>query len=381
MILVDDEPAVLMTLEAIFAGEPWEVVACASGEAAVEAMGRGVDVLLTDKNLGDINGLELIRRARVIQPDVMPLILTGYASLDTALEAMHLEVFDYLLKPPRDIFDVQRKVRQAFERQAMQRENAALLVRLTEQNRQLERAIQEQRALQAELIQSEKLAGIGTLAAGIAHEVSSPLFGVMGLAEAILDEDDQALVRGYAREIVDYSRSIKEIVQELTRYSRSRGSDGMELVDLARVVEDGVRLVGLATKVPTGAITVEAQGPLPTRGHPNELQQVVVNLVKNAVEAAGDGLSPAPAVQVRAWADASWVWFAVRDNGEGIPEANLDQLFDPFFTTKAPGRGTGLGLNIVYRILTKHQGSVTVHSRLGEGTLFEVRLPREAAAP
>lgn len=375
LILVDDEPAVRMTLEAIFANEPWAVVSCANGAEAMRALEGGVDVLLTDKNLGDMSGLEVVRRARVLQPDVRAIVLTGYASLDTALEAMHLEVYDYLLKPPRDIFEVQRRVRQAFEAQRMQRENATLLRQLQEQNIRLEAALQEQRALQAELIQSEKLAGIGTLAAGIAHEVSSPLFGVMGLAEAITEEAELGAAQEYAREIVKYARSIKEIVQELTRYSRTAGSDGMERIDLSRVVEDGVRLVGRA--ISGDRVRVEVAHPLFTRGHANELQQVVVNLVKNGLEAGGDARA-LPEVAVRAWRDDLANWLEVRDNGTGIPAEHLDKLFDPFFTTKAPGKGTGLGLNIVYRILTRHQGQVSVQSQIGEGTTFLVRLPVEA---
>src|SRR5690606_13732222 len=109
-------------------------------------------------------------------------------------------------------FEVRRKVRQAFEKLWMGRENRRLVQALQQRNTELEEALQQLRDVQAELVQSEKLAGIGTLAAGIAHEISSPLFGVMGLAEAIVEEEDPDLVRGYAREIVEYSRNIKEIV-------------------------------------------------------------------------------------------------------------------------------------------------------------------------
>ena len=116
---------------------------------------------------------------------VEAIIITGYASLDTALAAMQLDVYDYIVKPAKDVFMIQRRIRQAFEKQAMARENRRLLKHLKEKNEELNRMVDELRNVQAELIQSEKLAGIGTLAAGIAHEISSPLFGVMGLAEAI----------------------------------------------------------------------------------------------------------------------------------------------------------------------------------------------------
>ena len=146
---------------------------------------------------------------------------------------MELGVYDYIVKPPRDIFDVQRRVRQAFEKQSLARENRRLLHDLVHKNAELEATLEELRETQAELIQAEKLAGIGTLAAGIAHEISSPLFGVMGLAEAIKEEDDLTLVRSYATDIVEYSRTIKDIVVELSGYSRTADNEYLTTVDLA----------------------------------------------------------------------------------------------------------------------------------------------------
>ncbi len=212
LVIVDDEPVILELLASVFADAEFDVALCPSGNDAVqEVEERGVDVLLVDKNLPDVNGLELIRHARGHTPDVEAIVITGYASLDTALAAMELGVFDYIVKPPKDIFEVRRKVHRAFERQQLARENARLLGELQVKNVELEAALDELKDTQAELIQAEKLAGIGTLASGVAHEISSPLFGVMGLAEAIQDEEDRTLVRQYAEDIVDYARSIKEI--------------------------------------------------------------------------------------------------------------------------------------------------------------------------
>ncbi|MBA2322118.1 MAG: hybrid sensor histidine kinase/response regulator [Deltaproteobacteria bacterium] len=403
LIVVDDEPVILNLLSSIFEEDPWTVVACADGASALSAMeGGGVDVLLTDKNLPDISGLELIRHARRMQPDAQCIVLTGYASLDTVLAAMQLEAFDYIVKPPKDIFDIRRKVKQAFEKIALGRENQRLLITLRERNEELEAALEELREVQAELIQSEKLAGLGTLAAGIAHEISSPLFGVMGLAEAILDEQDRELVEGYAREIVDYSRQIKEIVLQLSGYSRSASSEYHTTVELSRVIEDATRLVVRSLGFDPAAVTLDFGGSptdlshdwgragggdnragadLLVQARTSEVQQIFVNLVKNAIEASLErhGDTHAGRVLVTAGRSDKWVWAAVTDNGDGIREELQKAIFDPFFTTKPPGRGTGLGLNIVYRILTKYRGTIGVESRLGEGTTFTVRFPTESA--
>ena len=375
LIIVDDEPVILSLLTTVFADDELDVVSCASGQQAIEAMAGGVDVLLTDKNLPDTSGLEVARYARDHHPDVEIIIITGYASLDTALLAMELDVYDYIVKPPKDIRDVRRKVLQALDKQAMARENRALLSDLQKRNQELSAALDELREVQAELIQSEKLAGIGTLAAGIAHEISSPLFGVMGLAEAILDENDLSLVHGYAGEIVEYSQSIKEIVIQLSGYSRTSASDGTSAVDLGDVVVDAVKLVTRSLAFDESRIVVDVDGDLRVRSRASELQQVFVNLVKNAVEAVVESDTSHKRITVRARRNADEVVATVTDDGPGIPAELLPAIFDPFFTTKPAGRGTGLGLNIVYRIVAKYEGHISVDSPPGEGATFTLRLP------
>jgi signal transduction histidine kinase len=397
VIIVDDEPVVLNLLAAVFQGEPEiEVVKCADGASALAAMAEGVDVLLTDKNLPDVNGLELARRVREFRADAEVIVVTGYASLDTALAALELDVFDYVVKPPKDIFDIKRKVRRALDKQAMGRENRRLMADLQQRNGELEAALAELRELQAELIQSEKLAGIGTLAAGIAHEISSPLFGVMGLAEAIVEEDDRELVRGYATEIVDYARTIKEIVVQLSGYSRTAETEYHTTVDLPKVIEDATKLVVRSISFDPACVDASYGAPdglpLYVNARTSEVQQVFVNLVKNAVEALLDRYGSARAaspersgtstpfpgrVTIRAGRTDKYTWATVADNGPGIPKERLSAIFDPFYTTKPPGRGTGLGLNIVYRILTKYRGQISVESAEGQGTTFTVRFPND----
>lgn len=379
LIIVDDEPVILNLLTSIFADEPWDVVSCPDGATAAAAMAeRGVDVLLTDKNLPDIGGLELLRTAKELQPDCEGIIITGYASLDTVLAAMQLDAFDYIVKPPKDIFDVQRKVRQAFDKIRMGRENRRLMAQLTDQNEALQAALTELKSVQAELIQSEKLAGIGTLAAGVAHEVSSPLFGVMGLAEAILDEDKLNLIHDYAREIVDYSGTIKDIVVELQGYARTAEREDDTTLELGAVVGDAARLVTRTLGIRPEMVRIDAESGLHVTARTSEIQQIFVNLIKNAVEAVsivereGGG-----EVAVRCWGDESAIYATVQDNGPGIPTAEQSEIFDPFYTTKPPGSGTGLGLNIVYRIVTRYRGTISVESVAGEGARFAIRLPRE----
>ncbi len=380
LVIVDDEPVILQILKAVFEDEPYRLFLASSGHEALEIMRReGVDLLLTDKNLPDANGLELLKAAKEVNPDAEVIIITGYASLETALAAMELDAFDYVLKPLNNVFDIRKKVRRALEKQQMVIENRHLLKHLQVKNVELETSLAETRALQAELIQSEKLAGIGTLAAGIAHEISNPLFGILGLAEAIQEEEDAVLVREYATDIVEYSQSIRSIVVELSGYSRAAQGEYLTTVDLPRVIEDAIRLVERSSDTRGIPIRTQLEPATYINARTNEIQQVFVNLVKNATEALAEERTSRKdgQVWVHAGQDETGAWAEVSDNGPGIPKANLAVVFDPFYTTKQPGKGTGLGLNIVYRIITKYRGSIQVESEEGQGTTFKLRFPAE----
>jgi C4-dicarboxylate-specific signal transduction histidine kinase len=375
LVIVDDEPAILDLLVSLF-DEGFRVEAFARGADALAHMEReGVDVLLTDKNLPDVGGLDLLDAAKRLQPDAEVLLITGYASLDTAVTALQRGAFDYIVKPPRSIFDVRHKVEQAFAKQRVARENRRLVVDLRVKNRELEEALEALQARTAELVQSEKLAGIGTLAAGIAHEINSPLFGILGLAEAIAEETDLDLARTYASEIVGYSRAIKEIVSQLSGYTRDTRRAFLTAVDAAEAVTDALKLLERSGAIRPGVVDVALEGPLPLTARAGELQQVVVNLVRNAVDAAGGGDAAPGAVRLRGAVEGGSVVITVEDDGPGIPEARRREVFDPFYTTKPPGQGTGLGLHIVWRLVGRYQGTVEVDEAASGGALFTVRLP------
>lgn len=378
LLIVDDEPVILQILRAVFEEGAYRLSCVGTGSDALRVLEeQTVDVVITDKNLPDMSGLDVLKRAKELDPLVQVIVVTGYASLDTAISAVELDAFDYLLKPLNNVFDIQKKVERALDKRRLAQENRLLLVELRRRNEELQAALDDARELQGELIQSEKLAGIGTLAAGIAHEISSPLFGIMGLAEAIGDEQDAGLVREYADDIVEYCRSIRDIVVELSSYSRAAEHEFLGRISLARVMEDARRLVERSAPVEHVHFDWQVPAELEVQARSGEIQQVFVNLLKNAAEAVaeGSGSGRRGTVRVRGGLEGDQVWATVSDDGVGIPEEKLSVIFDPFYTTKPPGKGTGLGLNVVYRILTKYRGTVQVESTLGEGTTFTLRLP------
>lgn len=379
ILIVDDESAILEVFRSLFCDDDYQLTFAETAFEAIRVLREEtVDLVITDKNLPDASGLDVLKVAKEVRPITEVIIITGYASLETVLSAMEMDAYDYMLKPLNNIFDVKKKVRQALEKQEMTLENQRLLNHLRERTLALETALAELKAVQSELIQSEKLAGIGTLAAGIAHEISSPLFGILGLSEAILDEEDRDLVKGYARDVIEYSKNIKEIVVELSSYSRAAQNEGVTTVDLRRVVEDAIKLVGRSRRVDDFTVKTALADNLALLARTIEVQQALVNLIKNAYEAMDSNPPGRPRVlKITTSREPGAVLIQVSDTGKGIPRNQLDCVFDPFFTTKEVGKGTGLGLNIVYRIVTKYRGTASVESQEGVGTTFTLRFPTQ----
>lgn len=234
---------------------------------------------------------------------------------------------------------------------------------------QLNESLKRIREQQAQLVQSEKLAGIGALAAGVAHEINNPLAGIMGMAEAILMERDINKIKEYASDILQYTQEAAKIVKDLQSYSKASQGEGLFPVNVNEVIEDALRLAshtgllkGIETKCDFGEISY-------IMADASELKQVFMNLIQNACQAM-EGIGK---LSFATWLEGGRVYAKVADNGPGIPEEHLDKIYDPFFTTKE--QGTGLGLNIVYRIVTKFGGDIACESQVGVGTVFTLSFP------
>ncbi|MGE4585163.1 MAG: GNAT family N-acetyltransferase [Sphaerochaeta sp.] len=229
--------------------------------------------------------------------------------------------------------------------------------------------ITEQKHMQEELVRTEKMAGIGTLAAGIAHELNNPLAGIVGTAEIMLSELEEANPHHeYVQDILSYSKTASDVIKELSIYSRKEEVKKTEPVELVRVLEFSLRLA--LRGVDSQNIRVERNyHALPTiEANEGELQQLFLNLIVNAIQAMdGDGK-----LTLTCFEKDGFVQIKVIDTGCGIPEKYMSQIFTPFFTTKAPGSGTGLGLSNCYNIVEKMGGRIRVKSEEHVGSEFTV---------
>lgn len=230
---------------------------------------------------------------------------------------------------------------------------------------------QHERDLHRQLLQADKLASIGTLASGVAHEINNPLYTITGLSEHLLDESRPEVMREHLTAIIAAGRRIAGIVLSLNAFARRPQAQDLGDIDLNHTLDDAVTMARRAAVLDQVTVVTAYGAVPPIRGKADELLQVFVNLVTNAVQAMeGQGALTLATTHVN-----GAIRVTVQDSGPGIARHNLTRLFDPFFTTKEQGKGTGLGLHIVRDIVSTYGGEVTVESMVGHGATFTVTLP------
>jgi signal transduction histidine kinase len=243
--------------------------------------------------------------------------------------------------------------------------------KVEERTRALEDTQAEKDRIVEHLIQSEKMAAMGTMASGIGHEINNPLYAILGRAEAIRDAQDIDRCRGYGKDIIEYAKHIGEIVKDLSGYVRPGIRHDRELVDVNEELTEAVSMVEQSM---LGDAVKLRQSLTPVPGivaKSEEIRQVFFNVIRNGVQAVGEKGT----LEIESRVDDGQVAVLIRDTGPGISKDDQRKIFDAFFTTKGPDEGEGLGLFIVQQIVKKYDGVITVDSGNGVGTVFSIRFP------
>ena len=233
--------------------------------------------------------------------------------------------------------------------------------------------VQHQSKLEAELFQADKLAGLGSFAAGIAHDMNNPLQLILGLAENLADEHNLNEVHEQAREIIEAVKRTSAICRDLTSYARRNGAGAESFVNLNFKMDEALKIARYAVTLQDITVIKDYAEDATIIGNPDELLHVFVNLITNAVQAITDRgtLTLRTAVEPDGKIVAS-----VSDTGCGIPKEAFSKIFEPLYTTKPPGKGTGLGLYNVMSVISKMEGHICVESDVGVGTTFRIEFPQ-----
>jgi two-component system sensor histidine kinase HydH len=365
ILLVDDNRPLVENLSEILVEAGYAVRSAGSCAGALPLAAEGFDVALVDLRLPDGDGTALAPRLKELSPTGEVVLLTGFATLESAVAAVRAGACAYLVKPCA---------------------TQELLVTVEQAMRQV-RLHGEKLALSHKAQLAEKLAAVGTMTAGLSHEIRNPLNAAL-LQLTVLERRVQRLARDLQEPLLeplllvkDEIRRLDHILEDFLQFARPRVFVPRP-VELGQVVSRVLDLLG--AEVERRAIRLDRElaaepGSTLVAGEEERLRQVLVNLTLNALEATPEGgrvrvrclvEAPDPALGER----APSVAVSIEDSGPGVPLAVRDRIFEPFFTTKA--RGSGLGLSIVHAIVSQHGGTVSVDGAEGGGARFLLRLPR-----
>jgi signal transduction histidine kinase len=236
------------------------------------------------------------------------------------------------------------------------------------------RDITESKRSEAKLLQAQKLASVGQLAAGVAHEINNPLSALSGEIQWMLEKTTDKRLAKSLKFMEKVSQRIANIVSHLLTFSRETPEEAKESCSLNSVIGHALSLMERRFEQAGVALEKDLARELPSlRINRGRMEQVFMNVLLNSLDAMPDGgrLS----VRSRLSRDGGWAEVVIEDTGVGVAEADLGRIFDPFYTTKPPGKGTGLGLSMSHGIVTSHGGTIELESKLGRGTRVSIRLP------
>ena len=366
LILVDDEAPFRDTVAKRLGKRGFAPLQAGSGEECLAALERNpIDVVVLDVKMPGMDGIQVLGKIRERYPKTEVILLTGQASTQDGVEGIKAGAFDYLTKPI-EFEHLLTKIMQAYEK----------IEALEERKREADRKAR----LEEQMIATERLASLGTLAAGVAHEINNPLAIInesVGWMQLLLKKEEPsgaALKENLQRALDKIEKSVvraKLITHQLLGFVKKPEAAVSE-VDLPALIDDTLQLVNReAANKDAHLVRKVDSGLKPVWSNPYQLRQVLINLFTNAIHAVDKNGTITVTVE---WSDDAVV-LKISDNGKGISKENLKKIFEPFFTTKSPGEGTGLGLFVTRGIIDKLGGNITVQSEVGKGTTFTVTLP------
>lgn len=384
VLIVDDDEGNRRSLALVLRRKGYEVEMASTGKEALQKARVGFfDVAVLDIRMPDVQGVELLAPLKETHPDIALIVMTGYASVETAVQAVNDGASAYITKP-LDLDAVLTKVEDILEKQHLIVENRRLYEAVVQELTQRLRVEEEREKVQAQLFQAQKMEAIGRLAGGIAHDFNNLLTVLLGYSEFVLERlgpGDE--LREDVEQIQQIAQRATALTHQLLTFSRRQPFQPQVLDFNALIAGLGdmlQRLLGEDVKL---NITLGSD-PMSIKADLGEIEQVVINLAVNARDAMPGGgtltiradkavVDQEHCQSVPEARSGTFVCLSVADTGMGMDQEITAHIFEPFFTTKE--RGTGLGLAVVYGIVKQHEGWIEVRSARGEGSTFMVYLP------
>ncbi len=392
VLIVDDEPANVRLLERILKLAGCSHVQCLTDPRQTLALFLDFqpDIVLLDVNMPYLNGftvLDRIKAAAGADEYVPILMLTADITVETKRRALAGGANDFLTKPidqSEVVLRIRNLIENRFLRLEMQRQNTVLEKEVQERTMQLEATLHELQSTQEQVVKQERLRALGMMAGGIAHDFNNALTMMLGYGELLLPwltEHATPRELTYLEHMVSAARDATQVVSRLRDFYRPAENNEIRMpVDLNDVAEHVISMTSPKWKGRSLAdgVQIEVATDLndisPVAGNGAELREVLTNLIFNAVDAMPSGGT----ISVKTGESENGVVISVSDTGMGMTEDERLRCLEPFFTTKGE-QGTGLGLSVVYGIVQRHEGRITIRSQKGVGTTFEILFPATVA--
>jgi two-component system NtrC family sensor kinase len=368
LLLVDDEDHFRQTLAKRLAKRGLASDQAADGNECLSILDKkAIDVVVLDVKMPGMSGIEVLQNITAKYPRTEVILLTGQANALEGVEGIKSGAFDYLMKPI-ELEHLFNKILQAYEK----------ILRSDAEQQEVE----YRKQMEQQIMVCERLASLGTLAAGVAHEINNPL--------AIIKESAGWMRQLFAKDELkdiprhdDFVKALDKVEKSVERASRithqllgfvGKSESSLSEVNLTELIEEAIQLISheaqnrdirVLRQMEPSAYTIWSD--------PYQLRQVLLNLLTNAMHAVNsDGTIT---IAIEDVGDCRTI--TISDTGPGIPRENLDKIFEPFFSTKSPGQGTGLGLFVSRGIVEKLGGTIEVASKIGQGASFSIRLPKQ----
>lgn len=380
VVIIDDDRNILELTSLILAKNGFSPYVADRAVDGLALIARHTpELVLLDYMMPEMDGLTALQHIKADFPDTYVVMFTGRGSEEVAVELMKSGASEYILKPFNNRNLVERlqnvyRIREIeLHNRELQKKQEQLLFEIEQWNQELQKRVREKsealQLAQEEIVQSEKLAAMGYLSAGVAHEIRNPLNSIslfVQLMRQTTTEPDQLECQTKILKEVERIDSIIRKLLDASRRTRVISSN----VQINHVIDNAIE--AFAPQIETRKIHVDRQYrciPSPITADPTELEQIFTNLFLNALDAMGGG----GCLAIEVHENDGKVVVKVADSGSGIPEDVLPNIFEPFFSTK--GRGTGMGLPVAQRIARMYEGNMEVERSSPEGTVFRLEFP------
>ncbi len=406
LLVIDDDNQVVYRMKRFLVDSGYDVYTATSGEQGLQIVeSHKVDVVLTDIKMKGMDGIEVLRKVKQFYDDVEVIMMTGFKDEETSINALRAGAIDYINKPV-NLDELLFAIKKAIDRINLHRMRAYRFreMKISKEiidrmNEELEKRIQartkELDKVQGQLFQTSKLATLGEMSAGLAHEINQPLSGISLIVKNFrkLIQRDRLSQEDLLDGIEDIEQAIKrmdKIIQHIRTFAR-QDIRNFSMVNINDTIKNALTLLGEQLRLHGIQVTLECEEGLPdVEGEPYQLEQVWINMMSNSRDAMdekerrfkkqNDNSDQVYSKEFKIITclkeDNTGINIMFNDNGIGMPIHVREKMFDPFFTTKEVGQATGLGLSISYGIIQNHHGEISVETLEGHGTTMIVTLPK-----